>query len=423
MEVLTKELISLFKVNKQRDIWDSWLDDEPTWEFIRALESDLRFKDTMDVELAADFLPKLFYNFEFPLKNNIQESEANEFLQLLSKNMLINMSDYWIVIPLLNAEATQNIKISDSMSILAGKREDKLGSLSQIIGLKQHEVNSRFRHTEKSRSAVFLEDPLLVIKVHHQHRIAHENAVEIAYYAVNFINVLYWGYIAPTIRKENFRRLRINVRKKVNQHLVIQNVSDSNWGHRPLNFEYDCNFKLDWLNEYEHGSKLLDLMNLVSFKYQQNELSARFLRGIRFFVRGINVTSGNRFFDAESDTILLLNIASECVLIKSQEEQNKSRKIKGRLSKLGNIEEVDIETRKLIIGRMSNLRGSYVHEGLSNVIDHNLNGLGNLTELEAYKKIVARFLSRAFELTEDCRMQATVNGNDIEEIWYQSFQA
>lgn len=83
---------------------------------------------------------------------------------------------------------------------------------------------------------------------------------------------------------------------------------------------------------------------------------------------------------------------------------------------------MDIETRKLIIGGMINLRGSYVHEGLSNVMNDRLNGLENLTELEAYKKIVARFLSRAFELTENCRLEASVNGNDIEEIWYQSFQ-
>jgi hypothetical protein len=108
--------------------------------------------------------------------------------------------------------------------------------------------------------------------------------------------------------------------------------------------------------------------------------------------------------------------------MESQEERNKSRKLKGRLSKLGNIEEVDIESRRLIIERMSSLRGSYVHEGLSNNANSYLDVDENLTELEAYKKIVAKFLCGAFELTEKCRVQAVLHGKDIEEIWFESFQ-
>ncbi|NWL87469.1 hypothetical protein DMN77_07615 [Paenibacillus sp. 79R4] len=419
---LTEELISLFEFNKQRNEWDNWLDDEATWKFINAVGSDPSFINIMDSELAADFLPTLFDNFEFPSKESIGVMEANNFLQLLNKNMLINMSDYWIILPLLNAEATKSIKISDYISILVGKREEKLRELTQIIGLELHEAESRFVHTEKSRSPNFFKDPLLVIKINHQHRIVNENAVAIAYYAVNFINVLYWGYVTPNHKVESSFRLLRGEREHVNQHAVIQNVNGSNWGHRPLNFEYNCNFNLDWLNEKVHGERLSDLMNLISFKYEQNGLSDRFLRGIRFFVRGINVKSGNRFFDAESDAILLLNIASECVLIKSQEEGSKSRKIKGRLSKLGNIEEVGIESRKLIIKRMSNLRGSYVHEGLSNNVKSFLDGEEKLTELEAFKKIVARFLCGAFELTEKCRAQAAIDGKDVEEIWFESFQ-
>ncbi|CAM3275759.1 hypothetical protein HP548_12595 [Paenibacillus taichungensis] len=419
---LTRDLISLFRINKQRNEWGNWLDDEATWRFINAVGSDSAFIDTMDLELAADFLPILFQDFEFSSKESIGESEANNFLQLLNKNMLINMSDYWIVIPLLNAEATESIEISDNISIVVGEREEKMRALSQIMGLELREVISRFVHTEKSRSTDFFKDPLLVIKINHQRRIVHENAVEIAYYTINFINVLYWGYIAPTHKAGNSKYFLRGERKQVNQHVVIQCVNDSNWGHRPLNFEYNCQFNLDWLNGNAYGSKLASLMNLISFSYEQNGLTNRFLRGIRFFVRGINVRSGHRFFDAESDAILLLNIASECVLIKSQKERNKSRKIKGRLSKLGNIEEVSIESRKLIIEHMINLRGSYVHEGHSNNVDPYMDGKEKLTELEAYKKIVGRFLSDAFELTEKCRSQAVLDGKDIEEIWFQSFQ-
>ncbi|MCK8489253.1 HEPN domain-containing protein [Paenibacillus sp. MBLB2552] len=419
---LIEELISLFEINKQRKKWDNWLDDEATWRFINAVGSDPSFINTIDSELAAEFLPILFNDFEFPSKESLEASEANSFLQLLSKNMLSNMSDYWIVLPLLNAEATQSIKISDDISILAGNREEKFGELTQIIGLEMHEAESRFVHTEKSRSPDFFKDPLLVIKINHQHRIVHENAVAIAYYAVNFINVLYWGYVPPTHKIKSFKLLLNGKREHVNQHIMIQSVNGSNWGHRPLNFEYNCHFNLDWLNDKVHGKRLLDLMSLISFVYEQNGLTDRFLRGIRFFVRGINVKSGNRFFDAESDAILLMNIASECVLIKSQEERNKSRKIKGRLSKLGNIEEVDIESRKRIIERMSNLRGSYVHEGLYNNVNSFLDGEEKLSELEAYKKIVARFLCGAFELTEKCRAQAAIDGKDVEETWFESFQ-
>jgi len=422
MAALTDDLISLFEINKERNEWGNWLDDEATWRFINAIGSDPSFINIMDLELTADILPTLFNNFEFPSKDSIGASEANDFLQLLNKNMLLNMSDYWIVLPLLIAEATHSIKISDSISILSGTREDKLRGLTQIIGLELHEVESRFEHTEQSRSPSFFADPLLVIKTNHQHRIVHANAVVTAYYAVNFINLLYWGYVAPTHKVESFKRLLRGRRERVNQHAVIQNVNGSNWGHRPLNFEYSCNFNLDWLKEEVHGKRLSDLMNLISFKYEQNGLSSRFLRGIRFFERGINVKSGNRFFDAESDAILLLNIACECILIKSQEERNKSRKIKGRLSKLGNIEGVSVESRRLIIERMSSLRGSYVHEGLSDNVNSFLDSEEKLTELEAYKKIVARFLCGAFEYTEKCCAQAVLDGKNVEEIWFESFQ-
>jgi len=419
---ITEELISLFEINKQRNEWDNWLDDEATWKFIKVVAADPSFKNMMDLELAASFLPRLFDDFGFSSKESIGENEAKEFIQLLNKNMLINMSDYWIVLPLLNADAAQSIKISDDISILAGKRDEKLDKLSRIIGLELDETESRFGHTERSRSPDFFKDPLLVIKINHQHRIVHENASALAYYAVNLINVLYWGYVFPNQKIEGFRRLFKSERVHVNQHVVIQTTNGSNWGHGPLNFEYNCNFNLDWLNEEIHAKRLSDLMVLIDFYYEQDGLSDRFLRGIRFFVRGINVKSGNRYFDAESDSILLLNIASECVLIKSQEERNKTRKIKGRLSKLGDIEEVGIEERRLIIERMSNLRGSYVHEGLSKNANSYLDGEEKLTELEAYKKIVGRFLCGAFDLTEKCRAQAVAEGKDVEEVWFGSFQ-
>lgn len=420
---LIQDLISLFNINKARKKWDHSLEDEATFNFINKVSSDPAFINIMDYELAAIFLPDLFRNLKFPLKEHIGDEEAKNFLATLNECLSSNMSDYWIVVPLIGAKATNSIQIDNELSILAGTRKDKLTELSQMMGLEFSEIESRFIHTERSRSPHFLDDPLLVIKLNHQRSIVNCYAVEIAYYAINFITILYWGYLSPSSKsKSNWRSMK-DIKKYTNKHIAIQAISGNNWTHSPLHFEYNCDFSLDWLNLKKYRALLSDLMNLISLTYEQNQLSIRFLRSIRFFVRGINIQNKNQFFDEESDTILLLNIASECILIRAEREDGISKKIRLRLSKLSKTNNIPLHNRENIIKQMSQLRGNYVHRGIpANIKNSFSSNQATSTALYNYKRIVARFLCDAFKLNEEYKAKAACKGTNIEEEFYTEIE-
>nr|WP_261800534.1 HEPN domain-containing protein [Paenibacillus sp. PAMC21692] len=408
----------LVQLNKQRNEWNNWLDDEATWKFVYSLTEEERFKEIMDYELSADFLPFIFQQF------NIQSNDVNhievfsDLMDLLYRNLKINVSDDWIMIPLIDAELGKSIEINKSAFVIAGDRADKINEISHLVGIDSKELTTRTEHTENSRSPDFLHDPLLMLKTTHQQQIVQRSAESIAFYAVNFLNVLYWGHIFPKFTASRFNVLNLHKKRHINQHLVIQNINGSRWGHRPIQFDYSCKFELDWLNDDVMKERFGQLMRLNHINFKHNELSERFLRGIRFFVRAIYTKNNNRFFDMEADRILLLNIATECVLLQ-QNEELKSAKLKRRLARLGDLEDLRLKDRKDIIYRMTGLRGGYVHEGvlLYEVNNSSRNDKDLMTDLNNYCRMVARFLSKAYVLTEESNISASENHKDIEE-WF-----
>jgi len=121
----------------------------------------------------------------------------------------------------------------------------------------------------------------------------------------------------------------------------------------------------------------------------------------------------------EADRILLLNIATESVLLK-QNEDGKSSGIRKRLAALGDVENLKIKDRKDIIYRMTGLRGGYVHEGvlLNEVSNSTRNGEDLMTDLNNYSRMLARFLSKAYVLTEEMKLNAIKLNKNIEEQWF-----
>jgi len=416
---LKKTYCELVQLNKQRNEWGSWLDDEVTWKFVSSLNEEERFKTIMDPELAADFLPGIFKAF------NIKSDDVNhidifpEFINLLYQNLKINVSDDWVIIPLIDAELEKSIEINENAFVIAGERLDRINEISELIGIDSNELANRIEHTETSRSPDFLRDPLLMLKITHQQQIVQRSAENIAFDAVNFLNILYWAHIFPKYAISDFNRLFSRRKRQINKHLVIQNINGARWGHRPIQFNYSCKFGLNWLNDNVMKERFGQLMKLNDINTVHNELSERFLRGIRFFVRAIYTKNSNRYFDMEADRILLLNIATESVLLK-QNEDGKSSGIRKRLAALGDVENLKIKDRKDIIYRMTGLRGGYVHEGvlLNEVSNSTRNGEDLMTDLNNYSRMLARFLSKAYVLTEEMKLNAIKLNKNIEEQWF-----
>jgi hypothetical protein len=227
----------------------------------------------MDHELAADFLPGIFKEF------NIKSDDVNhievlpDIIDLLYQNLKINVSDDWVIIPLIDAELDKCIEINGNAFVIAGKRGDKINEISELIGIDRNELATRIEHTETSRSPDFLRDPLLKLKVTHQQQIVQRSAESIAFDAVNFLNVLYWAQVFPEFPIPEFNRLFSRRKRHINKHLVIQSINGSRWGHRSIQFNYSCKFGLGWLNDNVMKERFGQLMKLNDINTEHNELN------------------------------------------------------------------------------------------------------------------------------------------------------
>lgn len=417
---LVKETLKLFKLNKKRDKWDSWLDDKYTWEYVKAIESSEKFKDIFEWEFVADFLSYVFYELEIPGQDSYDTKDAKEYIELLYRCLILNITDNFIIVPLEKTEISSMVNIDNSVFIINGNKEKKINELSRIIGLSEKESFFRFNHTEQSRSPNFFKYPLLVIKIKDYHDTVCKRADEIVFYAFNFLYVLYYAFVYPKNQKKEKLIFKKWEEEIPNRHIVIQ-TSGENWNHRPLVSQHNFHFDLDWLNKKEYQNNFLDLLKLLDFRLYRDDLTKRFFRAIRFFIRSLTVEN----FEGLSDSILYLNIAAECLLLKSQEERNKSRKVKGRLSRHGDLDELNTQDRKSIIEKMIKARGKYVHEGAGykEFRDNDHKNETKLSEVDLFKKILAKLLSKSFIEIERCLNESKRLEKPLEDIWFETINS
>jgi hypothetical protein len=415
---LITKTIDFFKLNKSRKKWDSWLDDEPTFNFVNILSKHPQFQYKFDFEFVAELLYDMFNHLDLPNKTFYSTDDAEQFLNLLLKNLDINITDYWVILPLNHSIISEKIEVNKDICVIGGTREEKIDYLCHIIGINKHDGYQRFSHTETSRSPNFFSYPLLVIKIKHLANFVYQNSTILAYYAVNFLNLLYWAYVHPQHRIPRFKLTQKTAKEEINQHLVIQTKNQSNWRHRPLDFVYTCPFNIDWLDDEAIKKKYIDLLSLVLSSKYDNELTLRFLRAVRFFTRSISINTNNQYFENYSDSILYLNIAAECVLLKNGEKY-KTKKITRRLTHFVQSDDFDRKECLRIIKKMCKARGEYVHEGVhyfESAFDEKTH---QKTELEFFKTISARFLSEAFNLVNKCIKESAITNRRITEVWFE----
>lgn len=406
MEKLAKKILFLLSYNNNRENWSCGLEDKETWKVITAIAQHNEFSEIIDIEDTEGWLIDIFKWLNFKDKNMFELDDALTVLELLKKNSEINMGDYWVVFPLVNATLDDTICLNESIYIIGGDKEHKLNQLVQVTNLPIQELVSRFEHTIRSRSPIFLSHPIIAIKVRHQYSSVNRIASDCAFYAISLLNVMYKAYIYPSYENTEidfvFRQLiekgNISDYDKLNEHIAIH--GEKNWTHIPINFSYNCNFNLEWLKNEEHMGRFVNLYSWSQETNDVNELKERFLRAIKFFMKSINFGKESNSLDSESDSVLYINIAAEVMLLKKNEDKHtRKKKLSFLLEHLVTIEGI---AQNSVINKVCKSRNEFVHDGLDyiddyfyrNEIDPFEKEAKGKTDLEVFIKIIAILISK-----------------------------
>ncbi|PAE87223.1 hypothetical protein [Shouchella clausii] len=341
------------------------------------------------------------------------------------------MGDYWVVFPLVNATLDDTICLNESIYIIGGDKDRKLNQLAQVTNFPIKELDSRFEHTLRSRSTIFLSHPIIAIKIHHPYSSVSRIASDCAFYAISLLNVIYRAYIYPSYENTEisfvFRQLiekgNINDYDKLNKHIAIH--GEKNWTHIPINFSYYCNFDLKWLINEKYRKRFV---NLYSWSQETktndvNELKERFLRAIRFFMKAINFGKESNLLDSESDSVLYINITAEVMLLKKNENKHTRKKLTFLLEHLVTLEGID---QTSVIDKVCKSRNEFVHDGLDyidnyfyrNKIEPSEKEAKGKTDLEVFIKIIAILISKGDFFIEYATRYKKHSSFTTQESWF-----
>lgn len=155
MEKLAKKVLYLIRYNQNRGKRNCGLEDKETWKVITAIDQHNEFTEIIDIEDTEGWLIDIFKWLNFKDKVILNLDDALDVLDLLKKNLEINISDYWVVFPLVDATLNDTICLDENIYIIGGDKQDKLNQLKQLTNISFQELDSRFNHTIKSRSPFF----------------------------------------------------------------------------------------------------------------------------------------------------------------------------------------------------------------------------------------------------------------------------
>lgn len=207
MEKLAKKVLFLLRYNHTRENWNCGLEDKETWKVVTAIAQHNEFSEIIDIEDTEGWLVDIFKWLNFKDKYMFELDDALTVLELLKKNLEINMNDYWVVFPLMNATLNDTICLDESIYIIGGDKEHKLNQLKQVTNIPLQELDSRFEHTMRSRSPVFLSHPIIAIKIRHQYSSVSRIASDCAFYAISLLNVMYRAELTYTLIMKTLKSL------------------------------------------------------------------------------------------------------------------------------------------------------------------------------------------------------------------------
>jgi hypothetical protein len=340
--------------------WQPDYGNEPLNNLINVIRDQPNFKRYFDWELAYDLLTHELAKPSWQVKTLFNDTDAEQFLMTLAKNIEINAANHWIIVPLLQADLQTTITFKD-FAFIGGTKDEKVDTLEKLCRISSKQAIFRGTHTE-SYSPGFFAHPLLAMKVKDQTANVRKVAKRYALWSLCTLHSLYWGYVYPACKRNRFRNARDELnRSKPCENLSIYAKDDWRWDNLPFTSSPHCSFKLDWLQQVSYQRRFSALFTTVISTPAQDKLTSLFYRSLRFFGRAISISQSREEFEGMGITLLYLMIAAEGLLLNNNYE--KRLRLSVLLPRLARYPGYTISECTAAIDQVYRLRSDFVHSG------------------------------------------------------------
>lgn len=317
----------------------------------------------------------------------------------------------YICLPMQGAVISNDLEYRN-MHIIRGTYDEKKEKLERILGWNSDESVFRMEHIVNTTNRDFFNRPLFIYKDNEPMMI--ESWLKYVFkikYVNNFVDAIYWANIYPS-SKIDIVQYMFTKRKEINEYrpdMLEENrhffvCDELDWKRFPVNNTYLFDYELDWLaNNQDIVKKFLEIAD------DRDNLTLRLKSAMEFFHKAITIEKAYKKekcnITLESDVVLFIHTALECLILKNSDEDNKSlriRKCVDRNMKGYNINE-NYNNMFDFIKYITNVRGSYVHQG-STYKEENRKDIfsdsdkGKLTDLEHLKIICAKIIMKSADI-------------------------
>lgn len=416
MEDLRRFAMALLYYCKRKGDCDlSLTDDRPLINLLEKVSEHSQFKEIFEVEIAEHIVCSYLDTVMSQGKNSFDTDDADEFLNNLYLQLKQNICEHWIIFPLKGAYLTETIRFKDFVFI-SGDIEEKTDVLRRLGKTSKSKAITRVNHTSTSKSEHFFEHPLLAIRVRHQYGYVSNIARRFSFYANSILHALYWGKIHP-----NYELPLLHNQYGIEDanHLLIYANEDWRIKHLPACFNTNCKLNLDFLKEKTYIRLFSAIFNVLMHSRSGN-LSIKFLHGLKFLKKSIDLESKEDIFQGLSISLLLLTTASESILLKREDaKRDRLSVLYSRLVNLDNLTNIEIAN---LLNKIYGWRSEFVHGGTEIYRDYNddfSDGITTNTYI-TYKKILSHLLTNTvyfISLVERRSQHSTILSK--EEIWHK----
>jgi len=285
---------------------------------------------------------------------NLDGNEVLEIIEIVRKNLLLNIANHVIIVPIPKAELSEVIAFGNYMIIPhVIARKKKINLIAKFSGKKYADAESILEHTEKSRSPDFLKYPLLCIKEKQQSTNIHFKALNISRLTIYAITTYYYAQIFL----ENYG-LYSSIASLVKttypaSHIAI--LAKDNWRqrHKPLNFDPVIRFKLNWLSEKNHQRKLLKFIRALILAENTDKLRVLFLNSLILFNEAL----------IQNTSIATLMTMTSAESLLTQTKNEKRLRLSAILPRLVKVKNVTAPQLSETLTELYLKRNEFVHAG------------------------------------------------------------
>ncbi|WP_283153621.1 hypothetical protein [Guptibacillus hwajinpoensis] len=358
MKNINKLLNDLIQYCYKKNNFELSIDDRPLYNLLGEIKKHLTYKKYFEVDIVISTIENFVESIKYSSKK-VDNELVTKLIDLINKNLEINVEDHYIVIPVPKAKCSMLLKF-DKYAIIPQDftREEKIKEISKLVGVVYEEIESFAEHTEKSRSPSFYEYTLLCIKVNNQTSMVKFDAENISKYTIFTIRCLYYAYMVNKNNKLSFWSLiRDSKPKYPSTHIAIFSKESWRMGHHPINFFSNCNFNLDWLEESEYQKVMVDLIDTIINPENSDELSERFFNALLLMNKSYQLSNQSE----ELLSVLVSLSTAESLLTKGKNE--KRLRLSAIIPRIVSREGYTIPQLSKIINQLYMKRNDFLHGG------------------------------------------------------------